>query len=66
MDISVMVCGGTFSVVYGNSIACNSANEKFSKIVKIFCAFYISSMVFSKANFIEQMLISCCYTCCIH
>lgn len=39
MDISVMVCGGTFSVVYGNSITCNSANEKFSKIVKIFCVF---------------------------
>ena len=44
MDISVMGCGGTFSVVYGNSITCNSANEKFSKIVKIFCAFYIKHL----------------------
>ena len=39
MDLSVRCVEEMLSVVNGNSITANQANEKFSKIVKIFCVF---------------------------
>lgn len=39
MDLSVRCVEEMLSFVNGNSITANQANEKFSKIVKIFCVF---------------------------